>query len=493
MVTLQFWQNKKSRNTVNTASPSGSTTQALFKDDTSIVRPTFRMHLNFKGMSSSAELMQNNYVWCPELNRYYWITNIVAITAVIFDIYCETDVLTTFYADIVSTKAFVTHAESRHNSMIPDARIPRTLVSQMESKSTTIADLSLNGCFAIQVATTTPSGKTGVINTFLLETSELLTLAGKLYSPDFIEKITDSFSSPSEALISCTWIPVYKGRSTDGSAVMNFNDVDLGSASLAARTLSDTLEIVPYVPHKSQHRNPTTGALETNWADYRNCTPFTEYSMWLPGAGIVNIPMAELIGDGSTQPRFAVEYIISVPTGDIVYYINRFNDASEPNKVGSAIMSVTGKLGVQVPVSTFQSGATHGIMSAISAVAAIGVTAMVPNALPFMLGSMASSAASAVFNIPKSSLTASGNMGTWALTDDTVKAICYTTYYDTSDEPMNCEHTIGLPLYKTLRLGDLAGYVLCEGAFVETWGTAEELDMISNYLNGRGVIIEQAT
>ena len=88
MFTLQFAQTTKARNSTFVPPVSGATTQVLLREETSIVKPTFRIRLEYEGMVSAADLFQYNYCYCPEFKRYYFITDIVSYTAIIFDKFC---------------------------------------------------------------------------------------------------------------------------------------------------------------------------------------------------------------------------------------------------------------------------------------------------------------------------------------------------------------------------------------------------------------------
>lgn len=477
----------KQRNSTFVPPVGGASTQVLLKDDTSIIRPTFRMHLQHDGMCSADELMEYNYCYCSTLKRYYWITNIIQITAAIFDIYCEVDVLATFRDDILNTEAFVQYASIGYNPMIPDSRIARSDSTQTHVQSVSSDLFDINGSFIIQVASSESDGDTGVVECYCLSKDEISGLTEKLYSSDFITKITDTFSNPDSALTRCMWVPIDKGRASGAvSTSTMFNDVDLGTYTTARRDLHEEIIFSPYIEYKTPPNVEPQG-----WADFRNLEPYSEYTLWLPGAGLVQLPMISMFGTGASQPQFTLKVDVSVPTGDIVYTINRMVDTdANPGRVSNNVLTVKGNIGVELPVSSYQSGMGSAISSALSAVGSMAVMAAAPPAAPFMIGGLITNASNTFINASQSQLTAGGSMGSFAVDGQLIQYACMTRVFKTSDSPSGIAKVIGGPVFCHKILSEcLTGYVLCQGAYVQTWGTKEELDMISSFLNGGGVII----
>ena len=84
-------------------------------EDSSIVDPTFIF-------SSAANVLQANYMFVPELGRYYYITDIV-LTGKLFECHCHIDVLETYKDQIKVLPAVIARQESQNNVMLTDGLI----------------------------------------------------------------------------------------------------------------------------------------------------------------------------------------------------------------------------------------------------------------------------------------------------------------------------------------------------------------------------------
>lgn len=66
-----------------------------------------------------------NYLYCSELNRYYYITEMTIDTAQRIHVECSVDVLQTYSADILNCMATVTRSESVGKpTMYTDSKLP---------------------------------------------------------------------------------------------------------------------------------------------------------------------------------------------------------------------------------------------------------------------------------------------------------------------------------------------------------------------------------
>lgn len=500
---LSFYQTTKARNSTFVPPVAGATTQVLLKDSTSVIRPTFRMRLGEKGMAKAEELMQYNYCYCAEFNRYYYIRNITSETAVIFLIECEVDVLATFRDDILETKAFIVYADSKFNSMLPDTRLPITYRSEQKVvvEPTELVTDAQTGCFVVGISSISASGDTGPVQMYVLSKDQCKELAQNLYEADLTDKIASLLYNPQQSVVSCLWLPVDKSKiAKSGDVNVTFGPWTLCTGSPCKRTIKGTKTIQPYVKYKSRTYDPATDSYTYSWADYRNCEPYSIYNVWFPGSGLTQIPMRQIIGKAQNIPTFNIEYNLGVTTGDITYTISRNLDAEGDSGIESAVMIVKGNFGVEIPVANSQSGFGSSLMSAITAAGSTAVALMAPEASlasAYATTNALTSLGTGMLESMKISNSATGSLGGWAQSDDMLSNYyCITTVNDITDTPSNCSETIGRPYHKTEKLGDMLGLVKCTGAYVETWATEEEHNMIAQFVNSSanyifgGLIIE---
>lgn len=499
--TLGFGTTNKPRNSTKIPSISASC-QVLLKDDTSIVRPTWRVHLGHGGAPANlAELSKMNCCYCAEFDRYYFITNIISETAVIALVMCEVDVLATYRTEIFGTDAFIMYAESEFNPMIPDGRLPLTGASKARFISYPMVHTDTTGCFCLTTATPNNDGTTGPASSVVMSEGELMSLAAKLYANDFWDSIKNEFYHPSEAIIGCKWTPIGLAHASGGgSSQIKIGKYDLGSGANAKRLVTATLATSIYIPHADSDPAKITGY------DYRNLEPYTEYYMWLPGVGIVQIPMKHFIGKGEALGEFVqlqTSYAASPLTGDITYFIQRTLDSSgNIDGVGTAPIVIKGNFGVDIPVASVN-GAFGSMIQSVAGTIGGGVMAVAGgvtgNPAAFVAGITmeASSGLKAGLDSIATTTTISGGMGGWSVPETAHTSIgAITIAYDISDEPNNILKTIGRPLFMNKSIGSMQGLIKCTGAFVQCNATEEEHQMLAQYVNSStnfiygGVIIE---
>ena len=96
------------------------------KQDCSITHPIFVL-----GKTSSSEAMDTvgwwrkfNYCYCSNLERYYFIRNIVFQKTGLVELQCDVDPLMSFKDDILNSTQLVTRQENKQQRYIPDTSLP---------------------------------------------------------------------------------------------------------------------------------------------------------------------------------------------------------------------------------------------------------------------------------------------------------------------------------------------------------------------------------
>lgn len=496
MFTLQFGTTDKPKNSTKVPPISGSAVEVLLKEQTSVIKPVFRLHTGDKGMASASELFGYNYCYCAEFRRYYYITDIVSDTACIFYIHCEVDVLATFRDDILKTPAFIMYSESKYNPSIADTRLPKEIRSDQYTVQYPIPELDTDGSFILNVASESTAGDTGMAASFVMNKLEMQQFASQMYSRAVLDELVKFVTNPFDAILSCKWTPISKSKASDGgSAEMMLGGLNMGRYSTARKRIEGNIVINPIVRYQSVDQDGVY-----SYADYRNTEPYCEYSLWLPGVGIQPISMNNLIGNaGGPPPNFQLRYVASPCTGEINYVVERGLSAQSQGTIGSGILSVSGNFGVNVPVG--QSNANYGGAlakgGAAAGSAAVALLATNPVTAGIAALSFTGSMISSFIDTQTVNTAVSGALDGFASDEDMLQNVyCITRSFRISDVPTRCLKTIGLPLFQTHSLGDMQGLVLCSGAYVRTWATKEEHDMMAQFINTStnyiygGVIIE---
>lgn len=491
MFTLNFGTTDKAKNSTKIPPISGSSVEVLLKDSTSVIKPVFKIHTGQEGMAGASELFGYNYCYCEEFKRYYYITDIVSETAVIFNIHCEVDVLATFRDDILKTRAFIMYSQSSYNMTLNDNRLAKGVTFEATPVTTNVNKFDTVGTFIITVASEEATGETGLAQSYALTSAQMATIAAKLFSREFFEELSKYLSNPLSSVISCKWTPIKLSEAAGAPTGFNIGGIAFPASPTAKKQVIGDFSISPYLKYKTVDGNSERAG------DYRNSEPWSDYSLWLPGAGLTTIPFSKFCGDG-LNPTLNITYIASPCTGDITYLI-----AKGPEEgVSGTFLTVRGNFGVDIPLSaggadfrgTMASGGT-AIGGAVTSV----IGALTGNAAMFGAGlaGLAGGAVGAMIDTASTVTQVSGSLGGFTNNDDMLtSACCITRNYLISDTPQNCRDTIGLPLYATRTLGSLSGYVKCEGAYIKTWATQEEHYMLAQYVNSSsnfqfgGIIIE---
>jgi len=106
---LTLMHNSSERNVIGKAISSLFSTNAIIKNDTSIIRPTFILQYDEDYLSDV------NYVYCAQTKRYYFVNNITVLTGQRIELDCEVDVLQSFANEILSQKAIISKQENNGN------------------------------------------------------------------------------------------------------------------------------------------------------------------------------------------------------------------------------------------------------------------------------------------------------------------------------------------------------------------------------------------
>lgn len=491
---LSFGQTTKSRN--STLVPSvGNTTQVLLKDNTSVVKPVFTIHLGKGGAPANlTALSQMNYCYCPEFKRYYYIVDMQSETAVIVNIYCEVDVLATFKADILKTPAFVFYCQSRYNSLVADNRLPTLGTSGQFAMTTELPYFNSEGSFALTAVSPNSTGETGAATTIVCAPENLAQISEKLYSEDFWESIKTDFYHPEEAILGCMWTPIDFTKAMSGAAsTIQIGKYNLYTGFVSNRNVSFTVMASFHIPYSNPEGEGSLG-------DFRNFDPYTKYFMTLPGVGKIEIPMRLISGRAITNQN-----VLSVPvtvscspvTGDVTYMVKLMDAAGGINGNGDGLV-VKGNFGVEVPISRSVGRFGSLVQSAVtSGLGVLGVAAFPGAGIGLGLYTLAAGMAPAMLNSLNVNTNVVGGLGGWAVLPSYLDKLETTTVtWDLSDSPSALARTIGRPYFHHVNaLSECSGVTQCTGAHVKTWGTAQEHDMLNALVNTNvnqfgGIIIE---
>ena len=126
-ITLDLYRTPSDERMVNkTLNDKFSFDKINLKQDCSITHPVFVL-----GKTSSSEPMDTvgwwrkfNYCFCSNLDRYYFIRNIVFQKTGLVELQCDVDPLMSFKDDILNSTQLITRQENKIQKYIPDQSLP---------------------------------------------------------------------------------------------------------------------------------------------------------------------------------------------------------------------------------------------------------------------------------------------------------------------------------------------------------------------------------
>lgn len=477
-VQVDLMHTSKARNSTRVPSTSeGHITETIcyLKDPTSVIKPT----LIIQGADSTFEGKQfpdYNYCYIKDFHRYYFITNITSISALVWQIDCEVDVLATYRAEILATKAYVMYAQNGYDKYIPDDRFPATTKIESYAYQYTFKNVfDDNGCYTLTVAANSGNG---FATTFIMTEGQLNSLVEAL-NTGWKTIIENDLQNPLDGIVRCSWIP----SSPSIAASSSSKEITIGtwSSGVTAPIAKEQVR-GNYI---TSINPPTIEGI--TYSGYLMVEPYHEYTRWLPGVGVVKLPMSSFhkVNGDNDSCQWLMEACFTPNTGDVSYIFH----AGDSDK-NAIVMVCNGNVATELPVSSTASnaigiasgiGMTIGgslLVAAAPEVGLLGSSALAASGL----GSMATGGITQ-FTSAVQSTTIKGSMSSMATKQYASKMNDRSLYHVIEQNPDASLSTIGRSVFKTLTLGSFTGLVKCTGAFVKAECTDEEHNMIAQYVN----------
>lgn len=454
-----------------------------------------------------------NYAYIPDLRRYYFIRDIVAVSKSLYSVSMQCDELMSYKTEIYGLSALVTRNEYQSNPKLTDSLMP-TRVDKSISVTEMARDSYVNASFNVD---TSGIGNHDFIFTALAkgrfadsyEAQEIQTSVPGLpnvkgrrftsaggYAQSWVLTYADlsylsdalfGDSSKESFVISCVATPFHIDTPELGKDVYSHNVIvneDVVQGHLGNLR-------APYYLYGacSQYfivADETFDAV----ADYTDVLPFTDIEFYLPFYGLVSIPNEKIAGK-----RVIVYYTMNAYNGEgsvNIYNVtdrvtifanscrlghalsfNHTNELENTNARNANTLSTL--LGIVGGVISMASGNPIGVAGG-----ALSIAKSLAGGLTTDVGLLPRATA----NIPSIIDGTHNPMAVQIVRTRTIPL------YDGSDAESlaKYKHTFGLPYGKCERLGDLTGFTRIENVHLEDIpATTQELNNIENVLKS-GVI-----
>lgn len=458
---IELFNFNKRKNSTKTVTGSGTEVNVKLKESTSITSPSFI----FEG-----DLPSFNYV--KSFNRYYFVTEISSITNKLYQIDCDSDVLATFKTAIGQTSAHVRYATTGYDDRIADTRLSTIDTATIRS-NTAIAipdfvnDADNVGTVCLQIVNDDTSIATGNGLGFYFIGIQGIGAATNIMMRNgaLLDSLNKYLNDAYSAIVSVKWIPfnVDIGSSPDyvrvGNMIMECDDPDHPGIGL---------RLGGFKPTSIYHcRKTLTWSIDIPWVydDWRNMSPYTSLSLYLPYIGMIDIPVNDYIG----RREILMKTYVDLVTGDIMYHRVDGNSVLDTYSTNCA---------VDLTIGQSQSN-VGGVLG--------GLKSIIGSAMSMNVGGVVSGLADLTLAENQRTLsTVGGGVGgvTTAVPMNNNGNACLTLYtHNTNIEPSSIAATMGRPVEAQKTISTLSGYVQCENASISIAGLDSDRDTINSYLN----------
>lgn len=455
----------KKRN--STKIPTGGTEVDVYlKESTSILNPVFIT----KTIPDTA-----NYIYCGDFGRYYFVTDIVHVTATNIEIHCSCDVLATYKSAIGSYTGNVEYTASSQNTDITDYRNKPTYI--LEEKVTDSADLSTkgfsdSGCYIVGI-----SSNEGLYY-YKLSSAEFTSMCAELYNISNAASLSNEFYNITNCIVSCIW-----SAYVPDSAILSLQPVTIGGDPLATPQITP-LQLGSFyrITQRCDSIDLGTTAIGFPSDDhgidfcYLDVAPYTNGSVYLPFVGCVPFDVDLYAPNKSITMSMIVDHF----TGDVSYIMRRAS--------GDTISTYQGSCATNVPISSMsrnEIGRVSSVISAVTGFASLIAGAATQNPMA-VVGGVAAMANAGLNQLQSSSFhTQTNGSISSALSTKMPMKIRFTVFTKrpTTWQLEEFRYISGMPYFKAAQISSLSGYVQCAGAFVDIPGYESEKNEVNSFLN----------
>ena len=429
--------------------------EVSLKSATSVDEPVFVMACGEEHMSYARIC---NYAECQ--GNYYWVVDTVQLNKNHIQIACKLDPLTTYKTQILATKAYVIYSESHGNYHTLDNRITARTDNLQKTKVVKMNDLFSSDLNTIIEVT---NGTGGSFDTpYLLTATETSFLKQELVTPNFLNEMKQYFSNPLENVIRAQLTPVTLGNLDNWGTL---DRIQVGNYMLEAqgRRFSSSKMVKKFY----------TIPIPWLYSDFRNRSPYTNITLYMPFVGMVSLDTAVIYNTNS----ILIEVFVEPISGSVVYKI--YADSPASTEVSVLIDTYSGNCNTETPIARVTT--VNGVQGTISA-ALVGASLATNPVMALVSGASLIDAFRQKTQINGALSSAIGSQ-----LGQNIELTVWSS--KTNAEPSEVANVIGLPYNSTAELGKLSGYTQTQNVSVSAIAREPILNEINAFLNG-GVYIE---
>lgn len=440
---VRFYNFSKKRN--STALPSSSYTEkdVAWKEETSTHDPSVIL--------SGGPNPSWTYAHIPDWDKYYFVEDAVSLDLGRTEYILSEDVMGSHKTEINAQYAYIEYASSNIDKMIPDERLAMKqsrVVMGSGDQDNPVFDTT--GCYILTVLSKTDAA-VGMAAAYAIDQANMSLIGNALCDTSISQALCNFFHGDLlSGILGCIWVPF-----------------PCPTANVTGVWIGDQL-VYPVDAHKFTTYADRAGVfqipifLRYSTTDFRSYEPYTTGTIYLPGAGNIELNMSDWYGSQNINVHVTEEWI----TGNVTYLL--FHDN------GALIQSVGCCVAAECPLGQQTS---HYSEAGYSMLGAVGGA---------IVGGAAGAAAgigSAILAFMRHQSSIGGNIGgrgavLWPYITHAEWSI------DTEDPDAATRiGTVGGPVGEVDQISNYTGYVKCRDASIAISGSDRERQEIDAIVN----------
>lgn len=461
MFTVYLYSLAKDSNSTKQPTGTGTSFSCNILTPADIVAPVIEI--------SATDLTGYNYAYVAEFHRYYFIEGI-SYNAGIWQLSCKCDVLATYKTQIGAESLYILRASNSYDGNITDNFYPPTADYSYDVQTQDFNSVPgdyASGYYVVNIAGTSTTGNSTL---YQMTPAQFRSLVTQLYAAiggynlaDVIPSVVKLFGGNPEKLVqSAMWFPF------PFSNTLSVSDVCIGNwapgnvpggVAIACEIIINPLEDLDLVTF-TINKHPQASSR----GRYLNLAPYSNYTLFIPGAGAVNLDTSKLLNATGINIYRTMDAV----TGQMLAWCRTTSTTTQ------LLCELTGQWGVPIKLSGTNSGANI-LTGAVSTVGAAVVTGGA-SAVAAMAGAGIGTIAGAI-----SGATVSTGSGGSAVNIYQRPVRLDTAFFRIAGDG---NAKFGKPYCRMATPSSLSGFMIAQKGDVPIAGTSAEADQIRSILEG---------
>ena len=445
------------------------------KENCSIENPILRITT---GNATTGWQDTLNYAYIPSWGRYYKVQDAVYAGGNIWEIHLIDDALASNKSAILSTDAFIEYSGLSGETYVPDTRMTMR-GNETVTASAEVSVGALDDAYTYYVTIVSDYGADTCWEMTRYQFMALCAeLSGTVPGTSIVTKLVDQLGNVFAAISD---IKAMNFRLSDHHTPPTGHDTEYVHISDQVMTAAtgNCWPSSQTTPSTDDYTYEDNFTLSIPWDnsinDFRNLSPFTSFSMFLPYYGDVPLNAIDLVGATS----ISVYMIISVRDGTITY---------RPMCNNKHLGIFTAIMANSVAIGQMQANALGMTKAGLDT--AIGAGKIVAGDLVSGVSQLGGGLINLGLTSLETKINVTGQTTGLPMRAAGIKPRLRRYYHSTVTTPSNYKATIGAPYMRVDTLSNHTGYyVKCNSASVEISHYAGETETINNVLNS-GIYLE---